>query len=29
VREEFLARLDEGLVAAGFDDQRGYLFVRR
>jgi predicted GNAT superfamily acetyltransferase len=28
VREEFLARLDEGLVAAGFDDHRGYLFVR-
>lgn len=28
VREQFLARLDEGLVAAGFDDERGYLFVR-
>lgn len=28
VREQFLARLDEGLVAAGFDDARGYLFVR-
>jgi predicted GNAT superfamily acetyltransferase len=28
VREEFLARLAEGLVAAGFDDERGYLFVR-
>ncbi len=28
VREEFLARLAEGLVAAGFDDARGYLFVR-
>jgi predicted GNAT superfamily acetyltransferase len=28
VREEFLARLAEGLVAAGFDDDRGYLFVR-
>ena len=27
VREQFLARLDEGLVAAGFDDERGYLFV--
>jgi predicted GNAT superfamily acetyltransferase len=28
VREEFLARLGEGLVVAGFDDERGYLFVR-
>ncbi len=28
VREQFRARLDEGLVAAGFDDERGYLFVR-
>ena len=28
VREGFLARLAEGLVAAGFDDERGYLFVR-
>jgi predicted GNAT superfamily acetyltransferase len=28
VREQFLARLDEGLIAAGFDDERGYLFVR-
>ncbi|HWM17533.1 MAG TPA: GNAT family N-acetyltransferase [Microbacterium sp.] len=28
VRDEFLARLAEGLVADGFDDQRGYLFVR-
>jgi predicted GNAT superfamily acetyltransferase len=28
VREQFLARLAEGLVAGGFDDQRGYLFVR-
>lgn len=28
VRAEFLARLAEGLVAGGFDDERGYLFVR-
>jgi predicted GNAT superfamily acetyltransferase len=28
VREEFLARLGEGLVVGGFDDERGYLFVR-
>ena len=28
VREEFLARRAEGLLAAGFDDERGYLFVR-
>ncbi len=28
VRDEFLARTAEGLVAAGFDDDRGYLFVR-
>ena len=28
VREEFLARLAEGLVVGGFDDERGYLFVR-
>ena len=28
VRDQFLARVAEGLVAAGFDDDRGYLFVR-
>ena len=28
VREQFLARLAEGLVVEGFDDERGYLFVR-
>lgn len=28
VRDEFLARLAEGLIADGFDDERGYLFVR-
>lgn len=28
VREEFLARLSEGLVVGGFDDDRGYVFVR-
>ncbi|KRA26114.1 hypothetical protein ASD65_14480 [Microbacterium sp. Root61] len=28
VREEFLAQLAEGLVVGGFDDERGYLFVR-
>jgi len=28
VREEFLARLAEGLIVGGFDDDRGYLFVR-
>jgi predicted GNAT superfamily acetyltransferase len=28
VRDEFVARTAEGLVAAGFDDDRGYLFVR-
>ncbi|MFH8251233.1 GNAT family N-acetyltransferase [Microbacterium sp. B2969] len=28
VREGFLAHLAEGLVVAGFDDERGYLFVR-
>lgn len=29
VRDEMLARLAEGLVVGGFDDERGYLFVRR
>ena len=28
VRDEFVARLAEGLVVGGFDDERGYLFVR-
>lgn len=28
VREEFAALLAEGLVVGGFDDERGYLFVR-
>ena len=28
VREEFLAHVAEGLSPAGFDDERGYLFVR-
>ena len=28
VREEFLAHLDDGLAVGGFDDERGYLFVR-
>lgn len=28
VRDAFLARLAEGLVVGGFDDERGYLFVR-
>ena len=28
VREQFLGLLAEGLVAGGFDDERGYLFVR-
>ncbi|MET0828042.1 MAG: GNAT family N-acetyltransferase, partial [Microbacterium sp.] len=28
VREEFLARVAEGLVVGGFDDARGYLFVK-
>ncbi|MEZ3161611.1 GNAT family N-acetyltransferase [Microbacterium sp. BWT-B31] len=28
VREGFLARLADGLVVGGFDDERGYLFVR-
>jgi predicted GNAT superfamily acetyltransferase len=28
VREAVLARLGEGLVIGGFDDERGYLFVR-
>ncbi|GAA3199536.1 GNAT family N-acetyltransferase [Microbacterium terregens] len=28
-RDGFLARLGEGLVVGGFDDARGYLFVRR
>lgn len=28
VRDQFLTRLAEGLVAGGFDDQRGYLFTR-
>lgn len=28
VREGFLAQLDAGLVVGGFDDDRGYLFVR-
>ncbi|MGZ8805268.1 MAG: GNAT family N-acetyltransferase [Microbacterium sp.] len=28
VRDAFLAHLAEGLIAAGFDDDRGYLFVR-
>ena len=28
VREQFLARLAEGLVVGGFDDVRGYLFVQ-
>lgn len=29
VREEFLANLASGLVLAGFDDERGYLFTTR
>jgi predicted GNAT superfamily acetyltransferase len=28
VREEFLGLLQDGLVVGGFDDERGYLFVR-
>jgi predicted GNAT superfamily acetyltransferase len=28
VRDEFLAQLAAGLVVGGFDDERGYLFVR-
>jgi len=28
VREQMLAHLSEGLVVGGFDDERGYLFVR-
>jgi predicted GNAT superfamily acetyltransferase len=28
VREDILARLADGLVIGGFDDERGYLFVR-
>jgi len=28
VREAFLGHLDSGLVVGGFDDARGYLFVR-
>ena len=28
VREQFLGHLAEGLVVEGFDDERGYLFVR-
>jgi predicted GNAT superfamily acetyltransferase len=28
VRDEVLARVSEGLVIGGFDDERGYLFVR-
>jgi predicted GNAT superfamily acetyltransferase len=28
VRDEFLGHVASGLVAAGFDDERGYLFVR-
>ena len=28
LREGVLARLAEGLVIGGFDDERGYLFVR-
>ena len=28
VRDEFLGQVAAGLVAAGFDDERGYLFVR-
>ena len=28
VRDEFLGHLAAGLVVGGFDDERGYLFVR-
>ena len=29
VREQFTTHLENGLVVGGFDDERGYLFVRR